>query len=553
MNKIRRRLVVLGLMIFILFLASFSFASLVHSEEETSTPIKHVVIIILENHSFDNIFGTYPFGTPEIINNITESVMRPVGLNISSDIPKNPSNLSEGVLHPYYANSIFLRDPTEGYTPYHIDWNNGSMNGFVEGSGTQSLAYLSYEQVPLLWDYAEEYTLADNYFSPVLAPTQPNRVAYLTGYPTSVIGDNFVSSVIPFKYTILYQLSENGVSWAYFDYGYKTNQSLPPFPLVVFSGSKDYSSHYFNTSQFIYDLKTGNLPSVSWLMFTGGDGHDTHSALDLHPPYNLTEGQVNLSYYINAIMDSKYWNSTAIFITFDEGGGFYDQVPPPIIYTYGEGCDHYLQELGIYNYSTLGQRIPLLIISPYSKEGFINNYTLSGYTILAFIDYNWHLPFLTQIVANSDLYGLLQSFNFSMLRPPVIITPKNWTYPIPLQYPIHYGYVAKIYNNYSNYYILYKDGYISNSTLSYVLKFSYVTQTNSVTSQTISTTSTMTTSTTNSEIETSKTFLNSSQISSLGCTPPVTPSRYTALVLIVGLAFFSLVVLSIIALRKIKK
>ncbi|TRM73361.1 acid phosphatase, partial [Sulfolobus sp. A20-N-F8] len=146
---------------------------------------------------------------------------------------------------------------------------------------------------------------------------------------------------------------------------------------------------------------------------------------DMHPPANLLYGEEKLVEVINAVMESKYWSSTVIFITFDEGGGYYDQVIPPAINHYG-----------------LGQRIPLLIISPYAKEAYINNYTLSGYTLLGFIDYNFHLPYITSL-AEMGVDGLLQSFNFSMKpRPPIILTPENWTYPIPLQYPIHYGFIA---------------------------------------------------------------------------------------------------------------
>ncbi|BDR91138.1 hypothetical protein Vsou_02310 [Vulcanisaeta souniana JCM 11219] len=271
----------------------------------TATPIKHVVIIILENHAFDNIYGLYPFGTPPILNNITLSVMRPLGINATG-------------VKLRYADSVILEDPWEGYLNYHVDWDFGAMDGFVRGSGPQSMVYLSYEQVPLLWDYAEEYVLTDNFFSPDLATTTPNRISYLVGYPVPMFGSS--KCVVTFNQTILYQLTEYNISWAYFDYGYRQNQPLPPYPLSLIKGSSAYRSHYFNTSQFLIDLRTGNLPSVSFLMFTGGNGYDEHSALDLHPPYNITQGLVNLAYFIDAIEDSPYWNSTVIFITFDEGG-----------------------------------------------------------------------------------------------------------------------------------------------------------------------------------------------------------------------------------------
>ncbi|MGC8607498.1 MAG: alkaline phosphatase family protein [Vulcanisaeta sp.] len=432
----------------------------VSTVNSTTTPIKYVIIIILENHSFDNIYGVYPFGTPPIINNITLSLMRPLGLG---------AYLGE----VSYANSVMLEDPWEGYRNYHVDWNFGAMNGFINGSGSRSMVYLSYEQVPLLWDYAEEYVLADNYFSPDLATTMPNRISYLVGYPVPMFGAS--GCRVSFNQTILYQLTEYNISWAYFDYGYRQDQPLPPYPLSLIPGSSRYSNHYFNTSVFLEDLRDGNLPSISFLMFTGGDGHDDHSALDLHPPFNLTQGQVNLAYFIDAIEDSPYWNSTVIFITFDEGGGFFDQVPPPIIYNYGlnPGCeDGYLSKLGLPYYNVLGERVPLLIISPYAKESWIDNYSLSGYTLLAFIDYNWHLPYLTPIVANSDLNGLLMAFNFSQTpRPPIILTPLNWTYPIPLQYPVHYGYVALIKGNYTGYTLLYRLGIINDTVYQYVMQF----------------------------------------------------------------------------------
>jgi len=162
----------------------------------TATLIRHVVIIILENHSFDNIYGTYPFGVPPIINNITLSLARPLGLNLSITI--------SGV-KPYYANSVILIDPWEGYMNYHIDWDRGAMDDFVKGSGRQSMVYLSYEQVPLLWDYAEEYVLAENFFSPDLATTTPNRISYLVGYPVPAFGSGS-GCIVTFNETILYQL-----------------------------------------------------------------------------------------------------------------------------------------------------------------------------------------------------------------------------------------------------------------------------------------------------------------------------------------------------------
>lgn len=446
-------IVPLSLVLVVLVLLSPFFQS---QGAETETPIKHVVIIILENHSFDSIYGYYPWGNPPIRNNITESLMIPVGYPNSSEIAG---------LAPQEATSPELVNPHEGYLNYHTDWDYGAMDHFLNGSGPQSFVYMSYQQAPLLWDYAEEYTLADNYFSPTLSVTAANRVSYLSGYPCPLASDGSINLQLPWNESIMAQLSENNISWMYYEYNYTAGQ-LPPFPVSYFKGPQDYSSHYANTSQFFSDLDGGKLPSVSFVMFTGLDGKDYHykQGYDMHPPYNATESQVVLSEVVDAVERSQYWNSTVVFITFDEGGGYYDQVAPPIIPNYGMGSDPTLSRHNLSGYSTLGQRIPLIVISPFSKEGFIDNYTLSGYSILGFIDYNWRLPYLNQVVENSDVGGLLQAFNFSLHRQPLIITPTNWSYPLPLQYPIHYGYVATVRDNYMiGYPELYKEGLLQTS------------------------------------------------------------------------------------------
>ncbi len=391
------------------------------AQPSTRTPITHLVIIIEENHSFDNIYGVYPYGVPPINNSVTRSLMRPVGLNLTVTVPYVPWLPFLGGMRPYYADSYSTGDPIEGWTSYHGDlWFNTSQ-GFVFYSSGVSMAYYSYQQVPLLWDYAEEYVLADNFYAPILGLTEPNRVADLIGSPPPFLSDN-AFGVIPFNRTIMAQLSAAGVSWAY--YVYSLANGSTPYPLTAFTGTHAYETHFQDLSAFYSALRHGTLPSVSWVMFMGG----SNDAYDLHPPDNMTAGQVMLSKVVDALMDSAYWNSSAVFITMDEGGGFYDQVAPPRVTAYG-----------------LGQRIPLLIVSPYAREAWIINQTLSGYTILGFIDYNWRLPPLTQYVAQSDVQGLLSGFNFNREpRAPLVITPQNWSYPLPLQYPVDHGQVATL-------------------------------------------------------------------------------------------------------------
>lgn len=391
--------------------------------DATATPIKHVIIIIEENHSFDNLFGLYPFGYPPIINNITLAVMRPEGLPSGASAPILPWFPWLGSVEVRAATGPVMANPSEGYLQYHGDVWFGAMSGFVYFSGPASMVAASYQNAGPLWDYAEEYVLADAFYAARLSLTEPNRVAALVGFPPSFDSDS-ASGILPFNETIMYQLSKAGVSWGYYVYDYRGGV---PYPLTAFAGSDQYRDHYGDLGQLYAELKNCSVPAVAWAMFFGGGD----SAYSLHPPDNMTAGEAALVELLNAVEGSACWNEVAVFIWFDEGGGFYDHVAPP--------------RLGPYNFGGLGQRVPLLIISPYAKEAWVDNYTMSPYTILAFVDYNWGLPPLTSYVADSDLPGLLAAFNFSAPpRPPMVLTPENWTYPIPLQYPVHYGYVAEV-------------------------------------------------------------------------------------------------------------
>ena len=399
--------------------------------------IKHVVVIIEENQAFDTIFGTYPYGYTPIVNNITDSVMKPEGLykNVSQlensggvlhniSVPKVPWLPVLGDASPYYANGNSTIDPYEGWSSYHGDYWFDTEDGFYYYSGPQSLAYFSYEQVGILWDYAEEYSISDNYFAPVMGFTEPNRIAYLLGEPANIYSDS-ADNVAPFNQTIMAQLQDNNISWGY--YAYDLEHGQVPWPVDEFSGSYSHLSHFGNLTEFRNELNGTGMPDVSWVMFLGG----SNDRYDMHPPYNIMQGSEKLASVIDSIESSKYWNSTAVFITFDEGGGYYDQITPPSI-------DHF----------GLGQRIPLIVISPYAREAFIGNQTVSGYSLLGFIDQDFNLPYLTATVRESNSAGILQMFNLTRNpRGPIMIDPGNWTYPMKLQYPVDHGYFAVVHDH----------------------------------------------------------------------------------------------------------
>ncbi|MGC8661839.1 MAG: alkaline phosphatase family protein, partial [Nitrososphaeria archaeon] len=259
------------------------------------------------------------------------------------------------------------------------------------------------------WDYAEEYVLADNYYTPVLTETLPNRLASLAGY-SPVSNDFGPPPYVNLNQTIFYQLNQNNVSWGYFELfsSVKNPPSSEIYPLNSiqgFSNNLAYMNNVENLSVFLAEAKNGTLPAVSFVMPFGLAGEGNIPDISEHPSANITAGQDWTVNIINSIMQGPDWNSSAIFITWDEWGGFYDSVPPPQVNAFG-----------------YGGRVPLLIISPYAKENYIDSTVLNHDSILKFIDYNWNMPYLSSWVAQSG--SVLSAFDFNQNpRPPIVLGP----------------------------------------------------------------------------------------------------------------------------------
>ena len=252
------------------------------------------------------------------------------------------------------------------------------------------------------------------YFSSVLSDTVPNRLMCMAGQ-TPVTADYGPPPYLPVNQTIMYQLSKSGVSWGY----YIDNPVSDWYPLNYFSGISEYSQDIQSWTSFFSSLQNGTLPSISWVMPVGGGYPDVSQ----HPTQNVTKGELWFANVVNSVMQSPYWSTTAIFITYDEGGGYYDQVPPPIV----DGTQ-------------LGFRVPFLVISPYAKEDYVSSTVLNHDSILAFIEYNWGLPALNGFVGSSniplDMFDFNQSYpGGSLVRAPVVV-PQSASFPLPFQIPI---------------------------------------------------------------------------------------------------------------------
>jgi len=389
----------------------------INSGGNNGNPIKNIVVIMQENHTFDNYFGTYPGA-----NGIPKNVCMPLD-------PDHPNN---GCVKPFLSANVTPPDMSHGYKSSQIAYDNGKMDGFMlaESENNYTMSYYDNKTIPYYWELAKHYVLADNFFASVKSSSLSNHWYAIAGQaPTSSIyydmpqnpknaspDEKQVEKQYLRESNITKTIAEsfmnhtNGddISWKYYyhkinpgDYRNAVNSGdaydfWNPFAAKTSSYTEKYAPHFVRRDQILSDLQNGSLPQVSWVM--------PSDKLSEHPPDNLTLGMNWVTYLVGSIMKSPYWNSTAIIVTWDDYGGFYDHVAPQQIDKHG-----------------LGFRMPAIIISPYAKAGYIDHTQYQFESILKFIEWRFNIPPLTSRDAHAN--NLLNAFDFSQKpRPPHIIS-----------------------------------------------------------------------------------------------------------------------------------
>ena len=341
------------------------------------TSIQRVIVIMKENHGFDNYFGTYPGA-----DGIPENASLPDGAG--------------GTVKPHWLDTTWTFDLPHSRADMLEAFDGGKNDLFAAvaervfpGLGNISVGYYDDRQIPYYWSLAGNFTLADRYFSSVLGPTDPNRLFSIAGTAGGLANNPLYGSGIDVT-TIFDELEARGISWRY--YGI-TNDGETPTPLQLphVAANAALSSKVVQLDTVASDIHLGRLPSVTYIDPNGFLADSLK--ISEHPPGDVTEGQGWTAGIIDSIMASPMWPSCAVFLTWDESGGFYDHVPPPQIDEWGYGF-----------------RVPMLIVSPFSKRGYIDRDVMDHTSILKFIATNWNLLALTSREANAN--DMMSAFAF---------------------------------------------------------------------------------------------------------------------------------------------
>jgi len=338
--------------------------------------IKHVIVIMQENRSFDSYFGTFPGAD---------------GIPAGTCLP-DPRN--RGCAKPWVDHHDSNGDDPHYQPDFLADVAGGKMNGFLAEAEKMMckpdqpchpdvMGYHVGSDIPNYWAYASNFVLQDHMFEAAGSWSLTAHLYEVSGWsakcahpddPMTCVSSanppNRKSRPTPFGWTDLtYLLHKNHVSWGYYlDHGAVSDQHksgvwviwnvLPGFTDVHQDGQTGNIRSLWN---FYQQAKAGTLPKVSWI---SPDVRDSE-----HGPALVSSGQRYVTKVINAVMRSPEWNSTAIFLTWDDWGGFYDHVKPPTVDAMGYGI-----------------RVPGIMISPYARQGYIDSQRLTTDAYLKFIE-----------------------------------------------------------------------------------------------------------------------------------------------------------------------
>ena len=375
----------------------------------TRFPIKHVVFLIKENRSFDNLFGRFPGANGTTVG-VHDGAPRP----LIRGIDRLPGDLPH-----CYSCAIAA-------------WNGGAMDDFEQGLyGEWAYSRLGREQLPNYWRWAKEYVLFDRFFASAHGPSFPNHLYTIAAQSGGAVDNplrNGVASYswgcdLPEKAVVQVIDSEGDIEFVPPCFDFLTEGDLlrrAGIPWAYYAAEEDqrghiwsaYSSirryrehperwqqHMVPVDRVVQDIEAGRLPAVTWIT--------PRFELSEHPEYSFCHGENWSTEVINAIMRSPMWEDTAIFLTWDDYGGFYDHVPPPQVDGFGFGI-----------------RVPMIVLSPYARQGAVSHELGEFSSVLRFIEDNWDLGRLTH--RDRRATPMLSAFDFSQPpRPPVPLPARD--------------------------------------------------------------------------------------------------------------------------------
>jgi phospholipase C len=397
---------------------------------DEALPFDHIVVVMMENHSFDNLLGAlHRSGQPKA-----------QGLKIDAKgVAHNSNPGPEGPVYSFPLPTT-AQSPTvtQTWNATHEQIDKGRMDGFVRSvASDEPMGYWTEDVLPFAYSFARTFTLANRWFCSAPCQTYPNRRFLMAGtaYGDIATDTESLEDAPPPNGTIFDRLHAYGISWR----NYFTDL---PQTAIIPSIIENYPANLAQVSQFFVDCAAGTLPSVSFVDPEFGVLSDIGEPLtkvpgleaigaklessggDEESTQDMAYGEYWAYQVVNAVLHSPAWPRTLLVYMHDEHGGYYDHVPPPSAIPPDSIAPKLGPEDAPGGYDLYGPRVPGIVASPYSKPNAVTNVVHDHTSVLATIEAKWNLPALTYRDANAKtVEDFLDLGNAAFLEPPTIAEP----------------------------------------------------------------------------------------------------------------------------------
>ena len=366
--------------------------------------IEHIVVVMMENHSFDNVLGMLGRG-----DGFTRGAD---GLPTATN-PDGHGNLVRAFHMPTECQTDGIGND---WRVAHEAYDHGTNQGFVRSTTAEAMGYLTAADLPFTNAMAATFPIADRWFCSALAQTDPNRRYLISGTSLGLVNDSFPTKLPPGG-VIFDRLDEHGITWR--DY-YSNLPTLGVYLPLVFKPR--YKSRLASIDRYFTDAAQGTLPGFSLV-------EPNYSTQSEENPQDVQFGDQFLAKVVHTAMSGPKWGSTMLIWCYDEHGGYYDHVPPPPAVR----PDDVAPVLGPGDppgaFDRYGFRVPAGVVSPYSRRGHVEHTVFDHTSILKTVEEKWNLPALTRRDANAA--GLWPMLDFAgtpaFARPPGLPPPADPT------------------------------------------------------------------------------------------------------------------------------
>jgi phospholipase C len=376
----------------------------------TISQIEHIVVLMMENHSYDNKLGLLGRDGAD-------------GFQLGADGKPTATNpyASGDVQHAFaMPTTCQLRGkPSQTWQDSHSQFADGRNTGFVEsGSGPVAMGYWQPADQPFYSSLARIFPIADRYFCSVLGPTFPNRRYLISATSLGMINDTLPGfTSYPPNGTIFDRLDDAGITWK--DYCSTLGVVISTTELYPELYARNVGTNVVGIEHFFADAAAGTLPGFSLVEpnYLLGSEED---------PQNIAVGEQFAASVINAVMAGPGWESTLLIWTYDEHGGYYDHVPPPPAVAPDDVPPDTTSGVPAYNgFAQYGFRVPCAIVSPWARPGYVSHETFDHTSICALVEAKWNLPAMTRRDANAG--AMLDMLD---LQQPAFRTPPELAQPL---------------------------------------------------------------------------------------------------------------------------